>query len=144
MLLSRLFAFLLESLDKIEVNDFVREGLQMRLFDHAHVMKIHGICMSKNCDGGGGDGVCHSPLLVLPFMENGDLKNYLRQRRSKLPSNEDENTVDDAELFRSRISCIALSFIRFLVSLLSKKSSSAHRLQAEWTTSRPKGSSIEI
>ena len=40
----------------------------MKNFDHPHVMKLIGICYDTNS----------SPLVVLPFMKNGDVLSYIR------------------------------------------------------------------
>ena len=60
-----------------EVNGFVREGLQMKVLNHVNVMELYGICWSS--DPAHARHV--SPLIVLPYMELGDLKTYLRKRR---------------------------------------------------------------
>jgi serine/threonine protein kinase len=69
-----------------EVNDFIREGLQMKVFHHPNVMELVGICWVKDSDA---QVQMSAPLIVLPFMERGDLKNYLRKSRpGKLPPEE--------------------------------------------------------
>ena len=72
-------------MNRKELNDFVREGLQMRDFKHPNVMELYGICWSED--------PTHpnhlSPFIVLPYMELGDLKMYLRKRRpGKMPAEE--------------------------------------------------------
>ena len=64
-------------MNRKEVNDFVREGLQMREFKHPNVMELFGICWSEEKTS----PYHRSPLIVLPYMELGDLKIYLRQCR---------------------------------------------------------------
>ena len=64
-------------MNRKELNDFVREGLQMRDFKHPNVMELYGICWSE-------DPVHpnhRSPFIILPYMELGDLKMYLRKCR---------------------------------------------------------------
>ena len=64
-------------MDQKDVNDLVREGLQMRAFRHPNVMELYGLCWSDDPAN-----VRHtSPLVILPYMELGDLKNYLRRCR---------------------------------------------------------------
>jgi serine/threonine protein kinase len=57
--------------DKADENDmvelFLREALMMRGFDHPHVLSLIGITMDTD----------RSPLVVLPYMENGDLRTYI-------------------------------------------------------------------
>ena len=40
-------------------------------FDHPHVLGMVGICLDEN----------NSPYLLLPFMLNGDLRNFLKKKR---------------------------------------------------------------
>jgi hypothetical protein len=61
----------------------------MRQLDHPHVMKLVGICWATEvqflydslaeCLSG--------PLIVLPYTELGDLRGYLREKRSVTSSN---------------------------------------------------------
>ena len=41
--------------------------------DHPHVLGLIGICLDPS----------NSPYLLLPFMENGDLRTYLKNKRDK-------------------------------------------------------------
>ena len=61
-----------------EVNDFIREGLQMKAFHHPNVMELVGICWVKDSNA---KVQMSAPLIILPYMERGDLKNYLRKSR---------------------------------------------------------------
>jgi hypothetical protein len=77
------------SIDHETANCFVREALRMRQLDHPHVMKLVGICWATEvqflydslaeCLSG--------PLIVLPYTELGDLRGYLREKRSVTSSN---------------------------------------------------------
>ena len=42
-------------------------------FSHPNVLGMEGICFDPNTQ---------SPYLILPFMRNGDLKSYLKKKRS--------------------------------------------------------------
>ena len=44
----------------------------MCTFDHPHVLGLVGVCL---------DHSSKSPYLVLPFMENGDLRSFLKAKR---------------------------------------------------------------
>ena len=44
----------------------------MKDFKHCHVMKLIGICIGHD----------QLPLVILPFMENGDLLTYLRDPKN--------------------------------------------------------------
>lgn len=46
---------------------FLKEALMMRDFRHMHVLSLIGIAF--DLDG--------SPMVVLPFMEHGDLRRYI-------------------------------------------------------------------
>ncbi|VDO86820.1 unnamed protein product [Heligmosomoides polygyrus] len=50
------------------IGDFILEGLTMNRFDHPHLMQLVGIALT--------DG--RLPIIVTDFMENGDLRTYLR------------------------------------------------------------------
>ncbi|XP_065829757.1 uncharacterized protein [Oscarella lobularis] len=67
----------LDVMNRREVNDFVRGGLLMHQFDHPNVMKLLGICWSDDPSS----SYHRSPLIILPYMELGDLKTYLRKLR---------------------------------------------------------------
>ena len=55
-----------------EVNDFIAESAIMLDFDHPNVMRLVGVCFDSE------DGL---PLIILPYMANGDLKTFLRLKR---------------------------------------------------------------
>jgi len=52
----------------------MRECIRMLDFQHPHVLNIIGVCL----DGG------PSPLIVMPFMDNGSLLSYIRKERANL------------------------------------------------------------
>ena len=60
--------------DQIEVDKFVEESLKMSRFKHAHVMGLIGVCL----DAG------PAPYIVMPYMANGSLLQYLRRERKNL------------------------------------------------------------
>ena len=51
-----------------EIEDFISESAIMLDFQHPNVMGLLGVCF---------DTENNLPLIVLPFMANGDLKSYL-------------------------------------------------------------------
>ena len=58
------------SLDELKA--FFEESLIMKDFDHPNVLGLAGVCFDTP------DGY---PFLILPFMVNGSLKNYLKKSR---------------------------------------------------------------
>ena len=60
--------------DQVEVDKFLEESLKMSRFKHAHVMGLIGVCL----DAGS------APYIVMPFMANGSLLQYLKKERNKL------------------------------------------------------------
>ena len=58
------------SLDKLK--SFLRESAVMKKFDHPNVLKVLGISLETE------DGL---PFILLPYMANGDLKNFLKSKR---------------------------------------------------------------
>ena len=46
----------------------------MKKLDHPNILPIIGLCLETNHESG-------LPFMVLPFMVNGDLKSYLKNKR---------------------------------------------------------------
>ncbi|XP_039262447.2 tyrosine-protein kinase receptor TYRO3-like [Styela clava] len=96
--------------DASEREEFVKEGLRMKDMDHPHVMKLIGICLPEDGSNTNGNNQIRlsgfeavSPLVVLPFMINGDLRSYLYLAR---------NTNDVKDLTLNRL----LHFIHDIAS----------------------------
>ena len=68
-----LFSELLDVLDSDEVVSLLAECVLMNKMQHPNVLGLLGVCFNTE------DGL---PYIVLPFMINGDLKSFLRSKRS--------------------------------------------------------------
>ena len=60
--------------DQIEIDKFIEESLKMCRFKHSHVMGLIGVCL----DGG------YAPYIIMPYMANGSLLEYLKKEKDKL------------------------------------------------------------
>ena len=80
---SKQTTFLKRSCDELQFTDtsgsdldsFLSEGVVMKDFSHLNVLGLVGVVFDTPDD---------TPHLVLPFMENGNLKNFLKSKREKL------------------------------------------------------------
>ncbi|XP_078571544.1 uncharacterized protein LOC144859130 [Branchiostoma floridae x Branchiostoma japonicum] len=61
---------LYETASHTDMESLLREGLRMIKFDHDNVLKLIGMCVHGN-----------QAMIVLPYMKNGDLHKYLRNKQ---------------------------------------------------------------
>lgn len=54
--------------DQTEVDKFVEESLIMSHFKHSHIMELIGVCLDTGS----------APFIIMPFMANGSLLQYLK------------------------------------------------------------------
>ena len=71
--------------DQVQVDKFVEESTKMGLFKHSHVMGLIGVCLDTGS----------APYIIMPYMANGSLLNYLKKERNNIVVFEDadENQV---------------------------------------------------
>ena len=50
---------------------FLKEGVSMRNFNHAHVLTLLGVCFDDESQ----------PMVILPFMAKGDLRTYVKDKK---------------------------------------------------------------
>ena len=67
------------------MDDFIAESAIMLNFNHPNVMKLVGMCFDT------ADGL---PLTIIPYMENGDLKTFLRSKRSQTEGGTSTGSVE--------------------------------------------------
>ncbi|KAI1294776.1 Hepatocyte growth factor receptor [Halotydeus destructor] len=72
---------------QIDVEMFIQEALTMKDFDHEHVLSLIGVSFSPD------DG---SPMVIIPYMANGDLLKYIRDEHN-------EPTISQLMTFRIEI-----------------------------------------
>ena len=70
-------AILGSSASYAELKGFIEESMLMSEFRHPHVLGLIGISLDAN----------NSPYLLLPYMENGDLRGFLKDKRGVSMSN---------------------------------------------------------
>ena len=74
--------------DRGTVKDMLKECSKMHKFNHSNVLTLSGVCL----DGG------TAPYLIMPFMANGSLLDYLKKNRETLvvfhESKDDHNNDD--------------------------------------------------
>ena len=67
------------------VENLLKECVRMQTLDHPNVLKLSGVCL----DGG------PAPYIIMPFMANGSLLNYLQDNREYLVvDSSSENVVN--------------------------------------------------
>lgn len=72
------YLFVLDTKKTKMIKEFVNEGLQMRNLNHPNVMTLLGICWDIQASK---TSSRYPPLIVLPYMELGDLKSHLKKYR---------------------------------------------------------------
>ena len=73
-----------------EIEDFIAESAIMLDFNHPNILRLVCVCF---------DTEDKLPLIVLPYMANGDLRSYLKSKRSKSSSTSDETMPEVQHAF---------------------------------------------
>lgn len=60
--------------DQRDIDRFVEESVKMSRFKHPHVMGLIGVCLDSGS----------APYIVMPYMANGSLLEYLKRERDSL------------------------------------------------------------
>ena len=53
---------------------FVHESMKMSRFNHSHVMGLIGVCLDTGS----------APYIIMPYMANGSLLKYLKNKRENI------------------------------------------------------------
>ena len=56
------------------MEDFIAESAIMLQFNHPNILRLVGVCF---------DTEDRMPLIILPFMANGDLRSFLKAKKPK-------------------------------------------------------------
>ena len=67
--------------NQVDVDRLVEEGLKMNLFQHAHVMGLIGVCLNSGT----------APYIIMQYMDNGNLHEYLMKEREGIVLDSDYN-----------------------------------------------------
>ena len=59
------------------MESFLNECVLMKTIDHPNVLGLLGVCLNTKDE---------TPYIILPFMENGDLKSFLLSKRATVGS----------------------------------------------------------
>lgn len=65
---------MLGEFDQSDVNNLMEESLKMREFHHPNVLGLIGVCIDADS----------APYIVLPFMANGSLLEWLKRERNRI------------------------------------------------------------
>ncbi len=100
-----------------DVQSMVCEVNKMQDFDHPHVMSLIGVCLDA------GPGIA----IVMPYMANGSLLDYLKKERSSLELDNDCE-IDQVTVWR----ICELRLIWSLVTYTSEFKSMIQKISSSW------------
>lgn len=66
--------FTSDASSQMDIDEFISESAIMAKFDHPNILKLLGVCFDTE------NGL---PLIILPFVANGDLRAYLTTKRQE-------------------------------------------------------------
>ena len=69
--------------EQSDVDSLLEESIKMFRFNHPNVLGLLGVCLDAGT----------SPYIILPYMENGSLLNWLKRERKRIVM--EETSADD-------------------------------------------------
>jgi serine/threonine protein kinase len=91
-----------------DISRFLSEGIVMKDFHHPNVMGLMGVSFPEN----------DPPVIVLPFMANGDLHAFLKKRRGSVSA---MDALDDAMISTSQLMQFILNIVHGMDYLSAQK-----------------------
>ena len=77
------FSFIIALFTSSDVSKLIKEISVMLTFNHPNVMTMSGVCIDHEC-----------PLLIMPFMSNGSVLEYVKHHKEDLLLSNEANTME--------------------------------------------------
>ncbi len=87
-----------------QIEGLFSEVLRMHHLSHPHLMNVAGVCLSSD--------LC--PMIIMPFMSNGSLLDYIKKERTNLYL-----SYDAEEVNVSKVLCKILHFLHIVLQIFS-------------------------
>ena len=91
--------------------ELVAETATMKLFDHSNVLQLLGVCVDTNNDD--------MLRAVLPYMANGDLRNFLKRKRANPANNTEYANVCCffIPMYNLKKLCMSINYIDYILHI---------------------------